>query len=913
MRRRYPSTAFRILIGFLFITHACLATEWWRSTLYPADWQPPAGKQFMKDAMLQDFSYAGYQRGDVPVPLVTEPLFPVADYGADASGTTDATAAIQAAIDAAAEAGGGVVLLGEGTYKVAVPEGGSQALLIAHPKIVLRGAGTDKTFIFNTTTAMRSRAVITVRPPAGSNWRTATGPAVSITADLEGPALTIPVADAAPFSVDQWVVLRADATAAYIADLNMTDLWEGAHAASSLGGPLFYRRITGVDDSANTIDIDSPTRFILLTRDNARVVRTHDFLEEIGLEGFSIGNMQHPGTSGWEEQDYTDRDSGSYDTHASYLVKWQGVRNSWMHSVHSFQPEDNTKPVHMLSNGVQLLYARGITLQDVRMQRPQYGGGGGNGYMIRFSAAQECLALDCVVEWNRHGFVFSGMQTSGNVIHRGLARRTAWQAEGGRTNGRGSDHHMHLSQSNLIDNVTLDEDFFQAAWRGTWGTVPHGLSATHSVYWNLEGLRYLSGRPFIVESEQFAHGYVIGTRGPASEIRLPRSQGARTDPIDHREGVGEGDSLWPQSLYQDQRARRLGEHDPGPPQTNVSAPSSVPFPDRRARLEAGGNAEDDPEVSISWQQLSGPRNAFLTTPDSASTWAVVDLPGSYAFKVTLSRGSWTTARTVTVDFLPYATADVTLEASAATYVRDGSHADTSYGASGSLEVKTDGQGYTRHSLLRFPTAGIPRPVVSASLRMTPVNQGLPSMEHFVDRIPSDTWQEASVTWNTQPSVAGNAGTVEVLDGEQWELDVTAAVNATTGDTAFRISAAPNYGSNGWMQYAGRTVADPDQRPLLNLRTTDGEGEPQSSWATAPVLKVKPLRGGLRLQWPQDVRVSTIPYSIEWNHSLDPERWRPVSSEYQFADPSGSGNLRLLEIRLTPPPPMARFFRLKAEP
>ncbi|HKJ89662.1 MAG TPA: DNRLRE domain-containing protein, partial [Oceanipulchritudo sp.] len=360
-------------------------------------------------------------------------------------------------------------------------------------------------------------------------------------------------------------------------------------------------------------------------------------------------------------------------------------------------------------------------------------------------------------------------------------------------------------------------------------------------------------------------------------------------------------------------ARRLGEHDPGPPQANVSAPSSVPFPGRRAHLEALGDAEDDPEVSITWQQLSGPRNAFLTTPDSASTWAVVDLPGSYAFKVILSRRSWTTARTVTIDFLPYATADLTLEATAATYVRDGSHADTSYGASGSLEVKTDGQGYTRHTLLRFPTAGIPRPVVSASLRMTPVNQGLPSMAHFVDRIPSETWQEASVTWNTQPSVAGNAGTVEVLAGEHWELDVTAAVNATTGDTAFRISAASNYGSNGWMQYAGRTVADPGQRPLLNLRTTNGEGEPQSSWATAPVLKVKPLEGGLRLQWLQDVRVATIPYSIEWNNSFDPEKWSPVSSAYQFADPSGSGNLRLLEIRLTPPPSTPRFFRLRAEP
>ena len=63
------------------------------------------------------------------------PVFNVSDYGATGDGVTDDTAAIQAALNAAFSAGGGVVSLPGGVYAT------SAALVIPGSNVVLRGAG----------------------------------------------------------------------------------------------------------------------------------------------------------------------------------------------------------------------------------------------------------------------------------------------------------------------------------------------------------------------------------------------------------------------------------------------------------------------------------------------------------------------------------------------------------------------------------------------------------------------------------------------------------------------------------------------------------------------------------------------------------------------------------------------------
>ena len=77
-------------------------------------------------------------------------VFNVADYGALGDNSTNDTAAIQAAIDAAATAGGGVVFLPAGTYSVGASgstAGGQDYSLFLKDKVHLCGAGMFRTTI----------------------------------------------------------------------------------------------------------------------------------------------------------------------------------------------------------------------------------------------------------------------------------------------------------------------------------------------------------------------------------------------------------------------------------------------------------------------------------------------------------------------------------------------------------------------------------------------------------------------------------------------------------------------------------------------------------------------------------------------------------------------------------------------
>jgi hypothetical protein len=117
----------------------------WRSDLYPEKTYDPSAAHLETDKVLQDFSFAGYRRGEAPIPDLAGPVFDATaePFGADPSGATDSTAAIQAALDAAGAAGGCVVFLPAGTYRLSVPAEAQQALPPArsHDRESRRGRG----------------------------------------------------------------------------------------------------------------------------------------------------------------------------------------------------------------------------------------------------------------------------------------------------------------------------------------------------------------------------------------------------------------------------------------------------------------------------------------------------------------------------------------------------------------------------------------------------------------------------------------------------------------------------------------------------------------------------------------------------------------------------------------------------
>jgi len=507
----------------------------WRSSLYPEDWTPgykDAGGRF-----LHDFSYAGYHRGEAPIP--TNPPGLLVDvsgwpYGADNTGAIDATDAIQAAIDTAGTAGGGIVYLPEGTYRLRPPDGSDCALRISHSGVVLRGAGPGKTFLFNDETYMRAKSVIRVGPVTGDWHSPLAGTSVDITLDVNHPTHTIPVAETEQFNVGDWVVLRTDCTDSFIGEHGMTDKWN-----PRLNGITFYRKVTALDPTSRTIAVDIPTRYYLKTRDNARVYKVAPHLEEIGIERLSIG-MRENLTGGLGDNDYNTSGTSAYEVHGSRFIRFHHVVNSWIQDVETYRPPVNTNNWHTLSNMIFLVRSRNVTVRNCLLSRPEYEGGGGNGYGY-ILAGSDCLVIDCTAFHTRHNYDFQSMWTSGNVIFRCVT-----------IDGRfASDFHMHLSPANLFDSTYVDGDFLEAMYR-PYGTVMHGHSTTESVFWNTYGTERCGAR--LVLSRQYKWGYVIGTSGPVHNVELGTQYD--TAPQDFVEGQSQGDTLVPQSLYLDQLYRR---------------------------------------------------------------------------------------------------------------------------------------------------------------------------------------------------------------------------------------------------------------------------------------------------------------------------------------------------------------------
>lgn len=529
------------LLMLTLLTSTAPADEPWRSALYPLDWKP--GFADAQGRFLHDFSYAGYQRGERPIPNIAGPIFDATKppYEADRSGVKDATAALQMALDAAAAAGGGVVFLPSGTYRIQ-PQGDAKAALrIQANNIVLRGDGADKTFLLNDSTAMREKTALYIEPRETMDWRDEGEgiPANPLVRDLPNQATEVFVDNVSDFAAGDLIVLRSDLTQRFIDSVEMTGKWQPAGAASPNRTLMFCRRVTAVNASANSLTLDVPVRYPLKIADAARVVKIPGkLISECGLENFSFGMKQHPGR-GLEEEDFGKAGTAGYDVHGSRAICFRNAENCWIQGVKTYAPAGNSPSVHVLSNMLCLARSRFITVRDCDFKFPQFQGGGGNGYLYNFQG-QECLVIDCRAEGGRHNYDFGTMACSGNVISRCLAK-----------DGRlGSDFHMFLSMANLLDQMTCDGDFLEARYYRPWGGNPiHGVTTTQSVFWNTKGLRYSLEKPVLVWSQQVGDGYVIGTSGPCAEV----------DSDDFVEGIGKGEGLMPPSLYADQLKRRMGK------------------------------------------------------------------------------------------------------------------------------------------------------------------------------------------------------------------------------------------------------------------------------------------------------------------------------------------------------------------
>ncbi len=134
-----------ILLFFISFSHVAAQPEW-----IPKVWL-----DFLQNGPVENnlpnFSCAGYQMGIEQLPDTDKTLLPIFDvtspkFGAVVNDGIDDTDAIQAAIDAAGEAFGGVVFFPEGRYEVH-KTAESRFIQIKHDRVILRGSNRDKTIL----------------------------------------------------------------------------------------------------------------------------------------------------------------------------------------------------------------------------------------------------------------------------------------------------------------------------------------------------------------------------------------------------------------------------------------------------------------------------------------------------------------------------------------------------------------------------------------------------------------------------------------------------------------------------------------------------------------------------------------------------------------------------------------------
>lgn len=516
----------------------------WRSKLYPENWKP--GFKDSEDRFLHDFSYAGYHQGEKEIPFIENNIADVtqAPYNADNTGATDVTATIQKALNDVGQSGGGVVYLPAGTYKVN-PGSGETALRMQYSNTILRGAGADSTFIYNSNSNMRQKNIIWMMGD-WCTWATENGTVSKLKSDLMYPTRAIPVQSVKGFSKGDDIIIRTDGTPEFIAEHEMAGIWTDWAARL-----LFLRKIDSINVEKNIIYIDSPTRYYMKTRDNARVYHAKKHITECGIENLSIGNQQND-KQGWDEETYTEPGTGAYEVHASHAILLKYAQNCWIKNVNTYRPASNSLDIHVLSNCLLIEQSRGVTVDSCFFQKSQYEGGGGNGYMFTL-LSNDCLIKNSRANDSRHNYDFKFPYSNGNVIYNCIGENSKYS----------SDFHMYLSMANLIDNFNVDKDYLESTFRPYGGDVIHGYSSTQSVFYNTVGKAYHPNRDYIIESRQFKHGYIIGTSGAADQVKLDPVSGTmggysyNTAPRDFAEGIGKGDELYPKSLYIDQLERRL--------------------------------------------------------------------------------------------------------------------------------------------------------------------------------------------------------------------------------------------------------------------------------------------------------------------------------------------------------------------
>jgi hypothetical protein len=402
MKGRIPSNR---SWGNLLITMITLSSIVWRlaSTI-------PASAEIIQPSRMVNWSIVGYP-GTIPdVPVVLN----VKDFGAKGDGVTDDYAAITATINAAPNPG--AVFLPEGTYRF-------NDTLRLREGIVLRGAGSDKTFL-ECNLGGAAKSCVEILTYQRGNF-------VVVQSGLEKGSTTLLVTDTSQFQIGEPAEIQQENDP----EIMYTRLeWDESWAANAVGQ---FARISSIE--GNRLILDRPLNMDFNPSLNP-VIRPNGLISNVGFEDFHIQRL----------------DAGD-----GYTFHFKNASDSWIRRVES----EYTYRAH-----VNLTTSLNIEIRESYFHHSHDYGGGGHGYGVEISThSTNCLVENNVFEHLRHSMMVH-LGGNGNVFGYNYSF-DPFQNDGGWTPTDISVH-GHYPFMNLFEGNIVQEAG-SADW---WGPAGPGMT-----------------------------------------------------------------------------------------------------------------------------------------------------------------------------------------------------------------------------------------------------------------------------------------------------------------------------------------------------------------------------------------------------------------------------------------------------
>lgn len=381
-----------------------------------------AGQRWEASGRLPDFSYAGYHRGERPLPELA-PDVSVKDFGAVGDGKTDDTTAFQRALQ---EARGKVIGVPPGRYVI------TDILEIHHSHTVLQGAGPSRSTLYMPIPLEQIRSnmgeTTSGRPTSNYSW---SGGIVWARGAWNGQLLTTVTAPAergqATLVVDQPDRLRVgDEVRLVLQDDQQRTLTFHLYAGdpgnfTNLRSPQesWTARLVEVDLASGRVVLDRPLRTDVRLEWTPTLYAAQASVQEVGVEHLAFEFPVTPYEGHFTELGYN-------------AIALNGVRNSWIRDVE----------IRHADSGIFLSGANN-TVADVtwisdRRRDPSRNGSGHHGITLG-GTDQLFRDFDFRTKFLHDVTVTRG--SAGNVVR------------DGRGEDLNFDHHKYANHANLFTNI----------------------------------------------------------------------------------------------------------------------------------------------------------------------------------------------------------------------------------------------------------------------------------------------------------------------------------------------------------------------------------------------------------------------------------------------------------------------------